>query len=322
MKKILFYFSLAVIATSCISKYDVTLPNVEKTLVVNSFLSNDTTELAVLQVSQAVGVLSNDWKLPDTANAVVEIFENGVKLQRLQNVSNDPRYYQAQFVPYQLTNFRPKAGRTYKISVKMRSFDAITAEQVMPNDPPTFTAVFRDSLGVISGGPFGGDNQPISGASISFTDNAATENYYEVTAYTQDSIDLDNDGHLDIINTYLNPADIASGNTLLESSSDRSYRSSLLLADQTINGQRISFDILSRNMDENIRFENNVSVKTAKRWIRLSHITKDRYLYLKSIKKQVEASNSPFAEPVYVFSNLTSKFGIFMLANGRLRLCD
>ncbi|MEY4926685.1 MAG: hypothetical protein RI894_1121 [Bacteroidota bacterium] len=325
MKKAFFYaFMLlftAFFATSCISKYDVNLPDVEKTLVVNAFLMNDTTEQAVVQVSQAISTLSNTWSLPDTTKAVVEIFENGVKLQRLKNVSTDLRYYSAEFVPYKAVNFAPKAGKTYTISVKMRYFEAVSAEQVMPPDMPTFTTVFHDSLGVASfGGPLSG-KQPVSGVAISFTDNAATEDYYEINAYTQDSVDFGFDGHFDILNNYLRPASISSPSTILEQTA-RGNQGSLLLSDQTINGQYVNFNILSSDMGRNIRYENGSPSKVEKRFIRISHLTKDRYLYLKSIQKQQDSNNSPFSEPVYVYSNVSSKFGVFLLANGRLQACD
>ena len=191
MKKIIYLITLCTVVSSCISKYEVTLPDTPKTLVINGYLTNNSSDSAGIQISQAVSTLSQDWPAPDGTGSVVALFENGTKVKTLflnQIGSNN--------LGFTTNGFMPKAGKTYRVEAKFKDFDAVSAEQVMPTDMPVFTARYRDSIsfsngggGPGGGGPGGGSNNAIAGVDISFVDNGSTTDYYEIQAYTQDSID-------------------------------------------------------------------------------------------------------------------------------------
>ncbi len=310
MRKIIFYLSIIILVSACVSRYDVTLPQGEKRLVVNAFLSNDTVSLInnsvvqVIEVSQALNALENKWTIPDTTGSVVELFENGVKMQYPIQTAIENTH-----IRYLIWNFTPKAGKTYKLQIKMRGFDLVTAEQTMPADMPAFTVKYRDSIQIdANAGPFGG-GQAIGGYDIAFTDNAQTEDYYELQAFNLDSVDTDMNGTYD--KTMLLATSLIPHNNIGETVGNYD-NSTVLLTDKTFNGQRFSFSALKPNYD---RFGN--FPPTAKRFLRINHITKDRYLYLKSRQKQLESGNSPFAEPAFVYSNVSTNLGVFLLANGR-----
>ncbi len=312
MKKIIYLSILCLVISACVSKYEVVLPDTPKTLVINGYLTNNISDSAGIQISQAVSTLSQDWPAPDATGAVVALFENGTKVKTLflnQIGSNN--------LGFTTNGFMPKAGKTYRVEAKFKDFDAVSAEQVMPTDMPIFTARYRDSISFANGGGTrGGSSNAIAGVDISFVDNGSTTDYYEIQVYTQDSIDTNGDGINDVLSPPIQRS-IEPFNNVGESVGSIGSGSSLLLSDQTFNGQRISFSVLSYELRYGYNYYNPGAIP--KRSVRLTHITQDRYLYLKSKLKQDQSGVGLLVEPVYVYSNVSNKFGIFLLGNGRLQ---
>ena len=72
MQKIIFYLTIILTASACISKYEAVLPAGEKRLVVNSYITNDSSQSAyAVQISQAISALESNYPMPDTTGAVV-----------------------------------------------------------------------------------------------------------------------------------------------------------------------------------------------------------------------------------------------------------
>ena len=52
--------------------------------------------------------------------------------------------------------------------------------------------------------------------------------------------------------------------------------------------------------------------------VRLANMSKDSYLYLRSLQQYMQARDNPFAEPVVVFDNIENGHGIFRMSNMQL----
>ena len=158
-----------------------------------------------------------------------------------------------------------------------------------------------DSSG--TGGRPNGGRWKIDKLTITLQDDANTTDFYEVKTF--DAF-INNNG-TGVLDTFLRQNQLLSNSPGVETD----YNSSnALLSDNTFNGQNFSFYV------NNSQFDNqppNIY------YVRVYKITKERYLYLKSVRRQQQSGNgsNPFAEPSFVYSNMPNGFGIFSFGLGR-----
>ncbi|GJM35358.1 MAG: hypothetical protein DHS20C18_43590 [Saprospiraceae bacterium] len=226
-------------------------------------------------VSTTVGLLEN--KNPELLeDANVELYENDQLILSLSGNTAMP-------MDQALTN-----GQKYTLKVTHPDFEAMEATQVMPNQVPVKKAVYKMNSGVDDFG------DQVDVLQISIDDPAGEENYYEFGLFIQQDPNFP-----DAIN-YLYPAENNSlGVSVI-------YSDLLIANDQLFDGQ--SYTISAK-------FNSYYHNDTEKYILMWRNITKERYLYLKSVTAHVYASDDPFAEPVGLFSNFDQGLGVFALYN-------
>ena len=164
------------------------------------------------------------------------------------------------------------------------------------------TSTGGGSNGGGGGGPNGG-RRNVDKLTITLQDDPNTADFYEIKTFNG----FINDNGTGVLDTFLRQNQLISNSPDVETD----YNSgNALLSDNTFNGQNFSFYV------NNSQFDNQ---QYSIYYVRMYKITKERYLYLKSVRRQQQSGNgsNPFAEPSFVYSNMPNGFGIFSFGLGR-----
>lgn len=331
---VLFISISSVFLSGCIRKLDVNLPQGSMQLVVNAHLTNDdvlpidttntynttvTTNQQNVQLSRTADPLDPQPQRISDRNAIVQITENGAVVAtgiyspfniRNTNSTNN-------VITYDLGAFKPQPNKTYTLRVKTQGFETSIATTTTTAEMQDFTAVHTiDSTTLNNGQGGNGPNirNDINKITIQFKDDANTTDFYEVKVWSLTMLDQDGNG---VSDTIRQQRGMYSNNGVAE----RSYSGSVLLTDNIFNGQNFSLELgsySSYNSGYNDPVTGQYIYVSPFSWqARVYKITKEQYLYQKSILKQAETSSNPFAEPSFIYSNMSNGFGIFSLGLGK-----
>lgn len=180
-----------------------------------------------------------------------------------------------------------ESGAEYSIEVNHPDYEAVTVSQIMP-DVPIINSATYEVVGNID--PL--KENAYDRMTVRFNDNPDTDDYYHVQGFLRNQC-CDNDFYS--IWTW-------SDNILL---GETVSSQGLIFEDDAFSGSEI---LLNLKVDNTyIELENHYL------YIRLSKITRDRFLYLRSKKNYYDAEYNPFSEPVTVHSNIEGGYGIFGL---------
>jgi Domain of unknown function (DUF4249) len=304
--------TITVVLTGCIRKLDVQLPEGTAQLVVNTHLTNDeilpfnpvTGAFPVfpnVQLSKSADPLDPQSAAITDENALVQISENG-------NIVATGIYSSTMYssvTRYNFETFKPQPNKNYTLRIKTAGFDEVLVNATTPSVMPDFKAVHTvdsSSTGQ-NNGPGGRRNT--DRITITFKDDPNTTDFYEVKSYTANL----QGNEMGLMDTVLRENQLSSNSPSVETNF---FTTSALLTDNSFNGQNFSFYV----NDEGYYFDNNPVVA---RYVRVYKITKERYLYLKSVVKQAQGGNgsNPFAEPSFIYSNMPNGFGIFSFGLGK-----
>lgn len=280
----LFFFATACDEDSFTQVVEVEIPSHESSIVMNALFSNLDTSLQLL-VSNSLGILDPATH-SSMSNASVRLYQDNSLYQEFQFNNQNYRFE---------TNLvQPLSGSIYRIEVDAPNYKSIAAEQEMPAAVELLEVELRDD------GAISGDGDRVDEILVKWNDPGHQENYYAIQGFLEQG--------------YFDPQ---MNDTIY-------YRSKFYMEsfDQVIQfGDQ--YDILVRDAafngrDYNLRlftyFNLPFGSEQARVVIQLVSLTKDAYLYDRSLNQYYNAVDNPFAEPVVVHNNVEQGYGIFALA--------
>gem|GEM_PF-4997587 len=305
MKKIRYIplLSLLILLTACEDFFRTTVevdpPSYVKGIAVNLYI-DDSDTVVYAMVSHNTGSLETvrDRKSLLLPGAVVTVQdEKGDVLFVMDTIMPANDVVPVNFVAYLDSAFGGN-GRTFTLEVIHPGYEKVTATQTMPHKPEVSHPLFN---------PDGGFDDYIGHYGIlSFTvhDRPGEENFYAVRVYVEDPVQEFN---------YF--ASIVTDDPLFETSYDWD---ALLLTDKTFDGEaypvRIKVAAIFAGDDQT--FPPGVRV-----FLDIREITKDMYLYDRTLEKAMEARDLGFyVEPVQVWDNIDHGFGLFGMSARRVVL--
>ncbi|MBK6902676.1 MAG: DUF4249 domain-containing protein [Saprospirales bacterium] len=255
---------------------DIEIPEHEPSLAVSAHFRAQDTALIVF-VSRSAGIL--DSVILDSVSiqgAAVAVLRDGSLWQTVPNVGPG-HFYLAMGEPI------GDQPHTYTLQVSAPGFESVEAVQVMPTSVSILDAVYTVQGGVNP------DGEKVNTLSVEFQDPAGEDNYYYVDAYYYIPDSIGDFGG----NIYIQTED-----ALVEP-----YEQGLIFKDGPIDGKKYALKTW---------FWDNVhEIPGAKLVVRLHSISRDRYLFLRTLDLYTNAQGNPFAEPVVVHDNIEKGVGIF-----------
>jgi hypothetical protein len=253
-------------------------------------------KLQLLQGDTAVSVLVSNSKsildpesaydLPD--DAVVKLFKNGNEFVDLT--------YEAMSSLYQATipnGISSQGGDVYQLTAKLTGFEQVMAEQTMPPPPLILNAEYEFE------GTINSDGDRVDELIVDIKDTeAAKTNYYGIKLFWF-YYDFDSNG--DTLATYRVDVGLDSNDPLLQYGAPYG----LVFNDESFSGGTYQ---VRCNPYYTIGPDTDLEVE-------VHQLTKDAFLYIRSLNQYYDAIGNPFAEPVTVHNNIEGGYGVFTLAN-------
>ncbi|MBX2872444.1 MAG: DUF4249 domain-containing protein [Saprospiraceae bacterium] len=259
----------------------IDIPAHESALAVKALFQQSETELEVF-LANSLGIIDKtDFDLQQ--DALVELFEDG---QLIQTFQYDPA--RLSFIA-KLDNGFGKAGASYRIQLSAEQYPIAQAIQAMPAAVPLISGQLKP------GGAISEDGERVDAIELEFQDPIGEENYYGISATEKftyfdgvDSVSYRSSTYLD------------SNDPLISFAGD----GILIVSDKAFNGKKYKLLLYT--------YENSTADGIT---IQFLSMTKDMFLYYRSLDDYYEAKDNPFAEPVNVHSNIESGHGIFGVAS-------
>lgn len=265
--------------SSCTTNVTVDIPDYKIQLVANSFAVKDS--MFKVNVSHSLNALDNATP-PPVNNASVLLYENEILVDSLLN--NSSGKYSSIYIP--------QSGKNYSLKISAPNFKTIESETTVP-ESVLISSYHLDSLTSNSG-----NEQFNASLTFSFNDPAAAENYYEVMLYREDTSFDFIDSTVYGISRY--PLTLSSQDPAIEITdsytADRAFITDEFFNGKTFNG-KISFEYHS--------------FSSGNLYISFKAVSKEYYLYQKTLAVHYGSQNNPFAEPAQVYSNIKNGLGIF-----------
>lgn len=225
---------------------------------------------------------------PFVKDASVRIYENGTLWRELMynvNTNGTGRY---DWVGN--ANFKSDGGTVYRLEVAAPGFETIFAEQKMPK-PVEILDLDYYPQSIVSP-----DGDKVDELVFEFQDPADEENYYGLAGFYLYTEIFNEDTFTYNYNMYLESYD-----PLLEIGASNL----LLLSDKSFDGKKVTLKTYCY-----CGFGGSEGSRVV---AQLVHLTREKYLYLRSLEQYQNASGNPFAEPVTVQSNIENGVGVFSL---------
>lgn len=237
-------------------------------------------------VSRSYGFLDPQsqrlWNSIDTVAGVqVQLFKNEVLWATFTSAKNG-YYTSGQKIPL---NDRS----TYRLQVSAPNYETVTAVQTVPTSVPITKATFTSEGGVEP------DGYKVDLYTIDFNDPANEENFYQSEAtwkFKRSSGRWDSE-------TY----------PLAHLTSTGDNGNETMLTDKAFSGK--SYKWLLKPYYSKIQPQVGDTIE-----VRLMSLTKDRYLYNKSLALHNGSQDNPFSEPVLLYTNLQKGYGYFTISGG------
>ena len=276
----IFILSISTLYFSCETIVDLEIEPHESRISVYCMTGNTINE-SIICPGYSKGILDED---PPAYldNAEIVIRKNGEILNTSFSRGMDYAcYLDSNNIPID------EEGAEYVLEISHPDYETVTASQILPNIPIINSASYE----VV------GNIDPLKGnaydrMTLRFNDDAATDDYYHVHAFLRNECCED-----DFYSIWTWSDNILLGETVSSQG--------LIFEDNAFSGSEI---LLNLKIDNTyIETENHYL------YIRLSKITRDRFLHLRSKKNYYDAEFNPFSEPVTVHSNIEGGYGIFGL---------
>lgn len=255
----------------------VDIPDHESLLAISSNIQAGDSVINVL-VSKSQEIFT-ETEFERLTNASVNLYKNDVLFEMIPFDNNYQVYRKNLDSP--ILNDQA----TYRLEVGVSNEATTMATQTMPN------IVAITDLSLDQNRNLGDYEADVLG--LEFNDPADEDNYYMLEVFYEGS---DFQGNTTRDRVYLYP---------LFDLSDEISNGRLLFSDATFNGNRYKIEAEAEIYNQSVVNELQV---------RLISITRDRYLFEKSLSQYRNADGNPFAEPVVVHDNIENGYGIFTVA--------
>lgn len=296
MKYLINILIAGLLLTACTKDSNITLPDQENRLVINSILSPEK-PITVLVSSSLISTSTEELK--ERRDALVTIYKDGISLGQLEYVPADSMM--GQFRSYYRLDHYPEPGSTYKVTVEDEGFKTATAETTVPS------RASGNIKELIFGGSVGSDRELLS---INMEDSDNSLNHYQLVFYRTDSL-FKPDGT----------------DTLIIQEDNRSFDFNGTNGDipsNGIQGLMVYSDVLGWLFDDGLFINNTknqvlstrkviniigeAKTKVKYRFV-LRTVNEDYYKYWKSVELHEKSKNDPISEPVFIYNNVENGFG-------------
>ena len=191
------------------------------------------------------------------------------------------------------------SGKEYMLTVSAPNFKTVQARDICPSLVTATKTNFIKKAKTMVISEFSSSPQEFDEIKITFTDDAAVSDYYEVNVFI-DSLGF---RELPIVSTDI---DIDEGDEEeFFSNTSNIVRSPFTMRDINFNGKEktLVFYCPSALTDQSLVFLK----------VRFSHLSEAYYKYNKTRRLYDRTQGNPFAEPVQIFSNVENGVGVFAL---------
>jgi len=219
---------------------------------------------------------NDDWGNIEIKDAEIKIYENDVFLEVLNYNETNRSYY---------SSFIPKRENTYSVSVTYNNVN-LSSETIIPK------VVQIDTITNLM---INGTNESELINFIRFKDEKDTPNYYMLS---ESGVLLNGNDTL----TYYDEEFFFSNDALINEWHGSYKNNHLIFNGELIDGKTYDFKI-SLYLDNFCEYDKIILFFT------LHSLSKDAYLYYKTINEQAESD--VFSEPVFVYNNIKNGVGIF-----------
>lgn len=259
---------------------EIKIPTHEPALSVRALFNQGDTVLTIL-LADSKGILDSD-NFETQQQATIQLFEND---QLMSDFSFDNNL--SRFVMKTPLGFGQEEA-TYRLEIMSPDFTPVSAIQQLPKSVPIITGKYTPQ------GTFSSEGDRVDAIEIEFQDPVGEENYYAIRGVQQfiffeeqDTIYYESDIYIE------------SNDPLVSFGSGQL----LLLSDAAFNGKTYKVLLYSYNglQDQGLKMQ-------------LLSVSRDAYLYHRSLSNYYDAVDNPFAEPVNVHQNIENGYGIFGLA--------
>lgn len=284
------------------------LSNQDPVMVANGFLSPDSTAWIKLSNSQPV---TSDLKMEPIPNADLALVTEDGDEYALEYVTNFGDY-DSKTSYYRSSEIDINPGKTYNLIGKHNKYPTISSEIAIP------TGTNWETAQLIQVDTLNPDNREFSlNIELSLSDNKKADDYYAFFIYSKRTIKVENPDtnytkRLVRINNFetADPAIYQEYYNFTESIFDdgkvKFREEAVYFTDEMFNGQNKSIKI-STNYYVYDSSSNHILE------IRMLHISREMYLYAKSLRKSNQSSeiDIPVGNPARVYSNIENGLGIF-----------
>jgi hypothetical protein len=276
---------IIIILNGCESIVDVDLPKMKPQVVVNSFFSPDSN--VKVHLSKSKRILENDdydenWnlKIDIIENASVELWSENNFVTNLSYLKNGN---------YSTSDFFPIANKEYNVVINVPEYNLINAADKIPAK----VEIKNVEWNIIEHNEYWLESE----LAITFQDIPNENNYYMLSLFTEEV--YNNLNYRNYI--YYSSNDIVlSEKNILEDNEQSYIGSNAIFTDEIFSGNeytlKVKFDLFSI---------------TQKITVNINTLSETMYKYFKSLEQQNNAGDNPFAEPVFVNSNVKNGLGIF-----------
>jgi len=294
---ILLITSIFFLTNSCKKTLDISIDESEKKLVVNSILNPDS--LIRVNVTKSMGALEQDADIQFINDAKIKLYKDNNFVEDL--IFQENGYY--------ISTIYPEEGKTYKIEIEQSDLGTASSEltilQPVPISQINSNFKYEITEYVDEWGAYS-DTSISATVVFEINDPANQDNYYAISAYTyytnyywDEETYEETDSIIGIWknNLWISPSTV-----------DYQYSNEIRIGEdyiyafykETGDGKTFSytFDIYNLMKDQKVYFN-------------LYSLDKNIFLYGKSYSEQIDASYTPFAQPVNVFTNIENGYGIF-----------
>ena len=320
MKPVIIYFLVTLLLASCTKDTDLTFPSIPEQLVINGILHPDST--IRVSISKSLAVVETIRHFPLVENALVYLYEDGVRLGSLQY---DGTAYGS--------DYYPAPGKHYTVEVSVQGYPQVTASDIVPQKLH-MTACYKPQAW------YSYANLAIQ---TTIDDNRQESNYYWLGLLVKQYDSFDsircvevgqgrtcsfNDSSMVVTNQlsylYSNSTIPDNFNSFIDNTANgvRSFDSYVRLEDKALNSATTTLELTGDGI-----FFNNINEIDSNQSLIVKGVSAsyhyDRYLkssmiyYLNNeyASEDDDSRPNPFAEPAQIYSNVENGLGIFAAYN-------
>jgi hypothetical protein len=261
---------VAMFAASCDTELDDSSIKFTPRLVVNSFVNSD--DFFSVQVSQTIPM--TDTAFPDFIENANVIVNDGIQDYTLSYNLGLSKY---------VANFKPVAGKEYKVEVSVPNFSKATGRMTLPNKLNSPKSTWKENTGFDS---FGFETGTIT---CFIADPQNERNYYEINLYRYD----------DFIQEWVIMPPTTT-DPFLNQNAAKTDLGGFLLDDRTFNGGNRQFEFITSFGSAGNMYKYLVEVRS---------LSVEYYTYLQSLANYRKTTGL-FSDPTPIYSNITNGRGI------------